>query len=272
MVRVKSPSKINLFLEVGPLRKDGYHSIRSVIKEVPFYDVIEIKKGKELSLKVYGKYNVPEDESNFIIRGARMLLEYTKKKFGAEIKLYKNIPPGSGYGGGSSNLACSLFTLNKLWRLNLKKSELKRIALKISSDSAFFFVGKTCYVSGRGEIVKRIDFKFPYKFLILYLPNLRISTERIYSLTKVNLTKLPYLSKIKLMLKEGGYYNRFEEVVFKIYPELKEIKERFVLLGAEKSLLSGTGAGIWAVTNETKIVKRIKEEFREKVKILNLTT
>lgn len=272
MIRVKSPCKINLFLEVGPLRKDGYHSIRTVIKEVPLYDIIEIRKSKGLSLKVYGKYDVPSDENNFIIKGSKMLLEYTKKDFGAEIKLYKNIPPGSGYGGGSSNLAYSLSSLNKLWRLGLKKDELKRIAVRISSDSAFFFVGKTCYISGRGEIVKRINFKFPYKFLILYLPDLKISTKRIYSLTKVKLTKLPHLSKIKLMLSEGNYYNRFEEVVFKIYPELKKVKEKFIHLGSEKALLSGTGAGIWAATNSRGVVKRVREEFMEKVKILNLTS
>ena len=37
-VRVKAPGKINVSLDVGPLRPDGYHSVASVYLAVSLYE------------------------------------------------------------------------------------------------------------------------------------------------------------------------------------------------------------------------------------------
>ena len=39
-VRVKAPGKVNVSLDVGPLRPDGYHSVASVYLAVSLYEEV----------------------------------------------------------------------------------------------------------------------------------------------------------------------------------------------------------------------------------------
>ena len=41
-MKVKSPSKLNLHLEVIKKRDDGYHDLRSAIQLIDFHDVMEL--------------------------------------------------------------------------------------------------------------------------------------------------------------------------------------------------------------------------------------
>ena len=151
-MKVKSPSKLNLHLEVIRKRIDGYHDIRSAIQLIDFYD--------EMEFKILKKNIVLNDQlkvkDNIVLKAASLMSRFLKKPKGVEIELKKNIPMGGGMGGGSSNAATTLLVLNKIWEINLSLAELQRIAISIGSDVPIFLSCNNSWVEGKGEILEQI--------------------------------------------------------------------------------------------------------------------
>ena len=112
-----SCSKINLGLQVLNKREeDGYHNLYSLFVELNLSDILEFKSSSEFKFTVEGSANInlPLDESNLIVKSYKLIrskVESISTEF--TIKLEKNIPLGSGLGGGSSNAATSLKALNE---------------------------------------------------------------------------------------------------------------------------------------------------------------
>ncbi|RDU61460.1 hypothetical protein [Helicobacter sp. MIT 14-3879] len=87
-----------------------------------------------------------EIESNLIYKAYKILLEENSavnrdwQNKVLYIKVIKNIPTGSGLGGGSVNAAISLIVFNTLFGLNLSVKKLLRYAQELGSDVPFFVV------------------------------------------------------------------------------------------------------------------------------------
>ena len=65
------PAKINLHLDVGPLRSDGFHPISSIFIMVDLYDVLEIVSGPAgAGIRVLGNQGVSPDK-DIISRAAQ---------------------------------------------------------------------------------------------------------------------------------------------------------------------------------------------------------
>ncbi len=163
ILTLKSPAKVNLTLDVlepahtaGKREPSGYHRIQTIFHEVPkLYDTLIFEEVSEslplLKSKVWIEYHglgachrlkIPTDESNTILRAARLLQEtYGVKDKGMRIILEKRIPPQSGLGGAASNAATTLRTLNALWGLNLPIEKLLTHAAQIGMDVPFFILG-----------------------------------------------------------------------------------------------------------------------------------
>ena len=120
-IKTQCPAKINLFLRVLDKRIDGYHNIETSFQLIDLYDLISFEKiTDEIIIESNEDYLGGED--NTIYASAIKVKEYlSDKKYGVKINIKKNIPTGSGMGGGSSNAASTIIALNKLWDLNLSK-------------------------------------------------------------------------------------------------------------------------------------------------------
>ena len=107
--KVKSFCKINLSLRVIKKLSNGYHNINSLITFCDLYDLISISKAKGLKdqISFSGKFKKRIDKMSNTITKVLYLLR--KKKLlnnqVFNINIHKNIPHGSGLGGGSSNAA-----------------------------------------------------------------------------------------------------------------------------------------------------------------------
>jgi len=113
---LKSPAKINLFLNIVKKRNDGYHDIETYFQFVNLYDEItlDIIPGSKI---IFSSSNDRiSDNDNLCVKAAEILKEYVaiSSDLNVSIKLLKNIPIGGGLGGGSSNAASVLLGLNKL--------------------------------------------------------------------------------------------------------------------------------------------------------------
>ncbi|HOV13171.1 MAG TPA: 4-(cytidine 5'-diphospho)-2-C-methyl-D-erythritol kinase [Spirochaetota bacterium] len=255
MKEIHSYGKINLFLDVVDLYKNGYHKINSVFMETKLFDVISFEKNDLGKIRVFDKSNTLPEE-NLLKKAADKLINLTgKTRFGVDFYIEKKIPIGGGMGGGSSNAASVLKILNSLWELKYSNKNLQNIGKSLGADVPFFINGGIQKVTGIGEILKPLKTPKIDLEILLVLPGISVSTPLAYKLIdSSNLCKKTYENNKKLKnLIEGliknnykmiieNIYNKFETVVFKEYPMLEEIRDNIIKSGADKSFMSGSGS------------------------------
>ncbi|MGB0955631.1 MAG: 4-(cytidine 5'-diphospho)-2-C-methyl-D-erythritol kinase, partial [Panacagrimonas sp.] len=129
-----APAKINLFLHVTGRHADGYHDLQTVFQFLDHGDSLFFRpRGDGLCQRIGGLEQVPP-EQDLAIRAAELLSRASGCELGADIRIEKRLPLGSGLGGGSSNAATTLVALNRLWNLGFTRDELAALGLKIGAD------------------------------------------------------------------------------------------------------------------------------------------
>ena len=272
--KIKSFCKINLFLRVLKRLKNGYHNINSLITFCGIYDVISINKIKTQKDKITfsGKFKRGiKNQSNTVTKTLYLLRK--SKLIGKQnfrINIQKNIPHGSGLGGGSSNAAELLNFFSSKFKKKIKKEKIKEIAEQIGFDTPINLEKKNTFLTGKGNQFVRLKKKFRFNVLIIY-PNLVCSTKKIYQKNKTT-NKLKTLSKFHLknnkklitFLKKEG--NDLEKTVIKIYPRIKKIID-FIKNqeGCYFSRITGSGSAcIGIFSNHNRAIyckKKIKLKF-----------
>jgi 4-diphosphocytidyl-2-C-methyl-D-erythritol kinase len=175
-IRVFAPAKINLTLEVGRPRADGYHPLQSAVMFADVGDWIEASPASEVSLTITGAFahRLVADESNLVLLAARLL----DANRGAAITLEKNLPVASGIGGGSSDAAAALIALNELWALGRSKEDLMSLAAKLGADVPVCLAKHGAWITGTGETVARM--RAPELHGVLVNPSQPLSTPAVY--------------------------------------------------------------------------------------------
>ena len=229
--KIKSYCKINLFLKVLKKLNNGYHNIVSLITFCKLHDVISISKINDSRDKISfsGRFRRGiNNKSNTItrllnlLRKNRFLLNQTFK-----INIEKNIPHGSGLGGGSSNAADLLNYLNLKMKLKINKNKINKIARQIGFDVPISLEKKNTFLVGKKDKMLRFNRKFKLNLLIIY-PNVICSTKKIYQRNKTkNTQKAPYIFNIKNNKKLISFLvnetNDLEKIVITLYPKIGEI-------------------------------------------------
>jgi 4-diphosphocytidyl-2-C-methyl-D-erythritol kinase len=152
--------------------------------------------------------------------------------------LRKRIPAGGGLGGGSSNAAATLLTLDAMFEL--RRDDLPELALSLGSDVPFFLLGGTAYATGRGEIITALPPMTGIP-LLLVLPEERVLTKDAFA----RITR--YSPPLGIDAYANGfesYTNDFEEPVFAMHPRLRQYKQRMYDAGAVWASMTGSGSTI----------------------------
>jgi len=266
----KAPAKINLTLDVVGKRNDGYHEVEMIMTMVDLADRISFLEieGNRIVLESNSGI-VPNDERNLVYKAAQLIKNKYQIERGVHIYLEKNIPVAAGLAGGSSDAAATLRGLNRLWQLQLTESELMRLAEEIGSDVPFCVIGGTALATGRGETIQRIPSP-PAGWAILAKLPIGVSTSDVYSALKWDEIKVHPQTEQMLQALEQQNFNKMtsllvnvlEEVTFKLYPEVKQLKDQLLQFGAEGVLMSGSGPTVFALVNKESKVKRIYNALR----------
>lgn len=242
-------SKINLGLSVLAKRKDGFHTMESVLYPVSLCDALELAStSKAFSFDISGDVIPGKKEDNLVVKAYHLLArDYALDP--VQIHLHKRIPAGAGLGGGSSDAAAALVGLNTLFSLQLSTEELEHYAAQLGSDCPFFIRSRPALATGRGEKLAPIDPGIGHYQLLVVKPDVHISTAMAYSwiTPRSDRPSLSELIRQPVEAWEGRLVNDFEEPIFQRYPEFKDIKEKMKSMGAVYASLTGTGAALYGL-------------------------
>lgn len=150
LCNLPAPAKLNLFLHVTGRREDGMHLLESVFVLIDLADTLSIDVLEENRIERTGDV-IGAPAGDLCVRAAHLLQQASGTRLGARINVRKRIPAGAGMGGGSSDAATTLMTLNRLWGVNWSDDELMRLAVPLGADIPFFIFGRSAFVSGIGE-------------------------------------------------------------------------------------------------------------------------
>ncbi len=270
---LNSYAKLNLYLEVLHKRKDTYHGIKTVFERIGLADKIILKIRRDRKINVTCNVaSVPKDNSNLAWRSAQLLQDKFNIDKGVDIKIIKHIPVGSGMGGGSSNAACVLTGLNKLWELNLTRNNLAGFAAKLGCDVPFFIYNIPFALGeARGDKIKPLKALAKVRLWhILVVPKIEVSTASIYKRwdkysraikkERAGLTIPKYsVNILNLALKKKDFsligdalFNSLGQVTAALYPQINAAKKKLMQLGAKSILMSGSGPAVFGVVSSRK--------------------
>ncbi len=258
---IKTPAKINIGLYITEKRNDGYHNLETFFYPIRLYDEIQFEEADRFSFDT-NISSLKTDPTNLIIKAKQAIEKQSGKLFNIKIFLKKNIPIGAGLGGGSSDAAAVLSSLNKLFHLNLSEDVLRNLALQLGSDVPFFLNPVPSFASSRGEVLSPVDFKIDKPILIVN-PGIHLSTKWAFGQIKPakpdfdlrNIASRNW-SSIKEKIK-----NDFEEPVFAEHIEIKKIKDLMYNYGAELAMMTGSGSTVFGIFEDMESAVKTKNQF-----------
>lgn len=262
--RLRSYSKINLALWIKNKRPDGYHEIESVFFENKnLCDEICVKVEPDNSKNIKVEFAQKDlnsqilPETNHAFKAAKLFFEKIGYRGSCTIKIDKKIPIQAGLGGGSSNAASVLKALNIIFDYQLHESELLLLAKEIGSDVPFFILGGICLVSGKGEILKKLDSKLNFNIQVIKPADVSISTKWAYDEFDLFGKEFDRDKQMKALLNAlqasnhelffSNMFNDFEDVIFNKYPQILDLRNKLLSEGFKKVMLCGSGSAVFGI-------------------------
>jgi len=267
--RAFAPAKLNLHLEVGERRPDGFHGIRSLFQAISLGDSLEIAADGREGVSIEGDFGFPAEE-NIIHRACLRFFEAAGGSFGVAVRVEKRIPMGGGLGGGSSDAGAVLRCLNELSGRPLAPEALSRIASGLGSDLPFFLGGPCAWVEGRGERIFPVEARGDLRCVIVE-PGFPVGTAWAYAALDGSRKGGAVIASAIGMEEAARSYagdprswpflNSFEEVVFSANPELRRIKEALLGEGALAAGMSGSGSSMYGIFMDGEESERAAERL-----------
>ncbi len=285
---LKAYGKINLYLKVIKKLKNKYHEIETLFCFFDIYDQIFVSSNRKYNQIIFtGKFSKGiSKNNNTVLKLFNILKKYPKfNKYKFKIRIIKNIPQGSGFGGGSADVSALLNFFNKYLKLNLKRRTISLICNKIGSDVEPSL--NTNFKILYGSNKKIIEFNKKPKFnLLLVYPNCFNSTKNIYLSNKIfskkdnlkiNLLKKNILNKnflFKFLNYKGNDLElsafKNNKAILKVLTFIKKLK------GCKLARMTGSGSACFAIFENKlhltqanlALKKRYKSYWIRKAKII----
>ena len=271
-LELKAYGKINLGLDVVCRREDGYHEVRMIMQTVRVYDAIELNRTEEEGIRLSTNlYYLPDNENNLGYRAAKLLMDEFGIRDGVEIKMKKFIPVAAGMAGGSSDAAAVLFGANKMFGLGLSKQELMERGVRLGADVPYCIMRGTALSEGIGEILTPLP-PMPQCRVLIAKPAVSVSTKHVYE--SLNLPSLgaeahPDIDAMRAAIEKKDLSgvvsqlgNVLETVTIPENPVIQTLKDKMMEMGADGSLMSGSGPTVFGLFTNQTAAQAAYEELR----------
>jgi 4-diphosphocytidyl-2-C-methyl-D-erythritol kinase len=261
---LQASAKVNLALELLGKRQDSYHELVTLLQAIDLSDRLVLEDNDALTLKTNDP-ELPTDEGNLALRGARLLQDAAQISRGVRIMLEKRIPVAAGLGGGSSDAAATLWGLNRLWGLRWPTARLAELSAELGMDVPFFLQGGRVLATGRGEILNALP-PAPGLALVLVNPNFPLSTQEVYNRVPADLqgdgsrakALIGALATRSPARVAASLYNNLEEVVQPMCPAIARIKRALLAAGALGAVMSGSGPTVVGMARSLDHARQIR--------------
>lgn len=257
---VQANAKINIGLNVIGQLDNGYHILDMIMAPINLCDRLEISiSDKSGTLKINTNiHDIPTDHRNILYK----IYEAFYRKSALEprditVFLEKKIPHEAGLGGGSSDGAAFLKTLNKYHQDFFPKETLSEIGLKIGADIPFFIENTCARAGGIGEVLTPVENNLSCKIIIVK-PDFGVSTKTAYK----NLTALAFRRDADIAsVIEGLRENSAEKVIHSVENHLEQallitdskiatLKKTLEEWKDYRFFMSGSGSAYFALVSE----------------------
>jgi 4-diphosphocytidyl-2-C-methyl-D-erythritol kinase len=286
-VRVRVPSKINLFLTVRGLRDDGYHELVTVLQTVSLYDTVTARlegptahhpaarRSMNLRFTQEAIAGVPSDEDNLAVRAARVVMAETGLGGGANgngtgpitrLHLDKHIPVAAGMAGGSADAAAALVALDELWGADLGRTRLRELAAQLGADVPFCVSGGTALATGTGTATAQVLTRGTYHWVV-GITDAPLSTPDVYrAYDEVARPSEAEPDAVLQALRCGdaealgaALHNDLEVAAIHLRPDLADKREALLDAGALGALVSGSGPTVVGLAATAQDAGRLRD-------------
>jgi len=273
---VYAPAKLNLYLDVLDKRPDGYHNIETLFEKIDLRDEILIREaGTGLDIRVEPEGKCPSGKDNIVYKALQLLFKEAdpNKRPGLDIVIKKKIPVSGGLGGGSSDAAAILRSVNARFKMGVSKDRLLSVASDTGKDVPFFMVDEAFAVGrGSGELLEGVETDYSFSHVIIK-PNISISTAVMYQRLdgyardskKAGIDNVvSALKKRDIELLKEAYYNIFENVLCDYNSTIKQAKGLLLERGRGGAFLSGSGPSVFCTVKERREAVQIVRGIPQK--------
>lgn len=274
----KGYAKVNLFLNVTG-KRDGYHMLDTVVTTIDLFDTVTVTKRKDdkIVLKTSGSiYSLPTEDKDNNVYKAALKFQQTYSTCGVDITVKKNIPVASGLGGSSADIVATLKAMAKLFDI---KEDLKPIADSLGSDAGYLLTGGYAKLSGRGDVVEKLDIDKKLYFLIATL-NSGVNTKECFdvydSLQKgenfenagdgyPKKTSQTLIENLKNgVVKREDFYNALYKPACQVKPEISGVYGLIAQLSPDAISMSGSGSSIFCIYSSKELCLWAKDKIKGK--------
>lgn len=267
-MKLKANAKINLILDITGIKKNGYHSLFTIMQSVSLGDIITVERidGEEIIVSCDTE-GVPTDKSNIVYKCAEKFFEYAEitESRGLHIHIEKHTPFGAGMGGGSADGAAVLVALNKLFNKNYADKILCRIGVKVGADIPFCIVGGTALCLDTGAVVAPLSDVEGYH-IVIAKPDESVSTKEAYgAVDALENIKHPKNQEMLELLADGDVDGALK-LCANVFEQALEISGRVDVKavcnrnGAIASCMTGSGSAVYGIFDDySKAIESVKE-------------
>lgn len=288
MLSLRAHAKVNLALSVGPPEpqgstrgKPGWHPISSWMHAIELADRIDIaplEPGQTTRfVRAWGTdaarpyattsragFDWPL-EKDLIVRAHTLMEQRSMRQLPAAIAMTKLIPDGAGLGGGSSDAACVMLGLNRVFALGFSAEQLRAFSTALGSDVAFFIdeprvasasdtlpPPRPAIVSGFGDRLERLGKTQGAAALVF--PGFGCPTPAVYKAYDIDPKPLRD-AEVRALVKgamrpDHPLFNDLTPAAARVEPRLTQIIEQVQRLTARPAHMSGSGSTIFVLAKD----------------------
>ena len=268
-IEIKAPAKINIGLDILSKREDGFHNLSTLFYPIQdLFDTLHVERTEKFSFSC-AETTIPTDDTNIVVKAKNLLEKISGKKLTAKIELIKRIPSQAGLGGGSSDAAAVLISLNEMFQLGFNHNQMIDLSVELGADVPFFIKAKPAIGSSKGEVLELVELDIEQPILLIN-PKINIATKEAFSSIIPNGISFDYENVLKnghldFSMAKKFLKNDFENFIFYKYPEIGKIKEVCLNNGAIFSLMSGSGSTVYGIFNNEndalRVMKLLPQEY-----------
>jgi len=266
-LELSAPAKINWGLDIRGRRPDGYHLLRSLMQTVSLADTVTLQRSGADDCRCPG---LPA-AGNLAFRAWLLLKQRCGIRDHLLISIEKQIPPGAGLAGGSSDAAAVLRGANELFGLGLSLEELCAIGLELGADLPFCLYGGLALAEGVGERIRVLPPARSWP-LLLVNPGFPVSTPAVYAAyDALGEAPHPDIDGLWAALAGGdgkrllcASGNALEVAACSLHPELAELKQALTEQGLHP-LLSGSGGTFFVIAEEEEEARDLAESWQKRI-------